>query len=164
MMIRMASRSDAPDMRSIYNHAIESRMSTCDLESRLTSDIEAWFNGRDMARPIYVYDVDGGCIGYLSVSDFWNNRPGYRVTADCGVYVDPHHQGEGIGSALLEHFLEQAPALGLESVVTSMFADNRASVRLFDKFGFTRVGLCQRVANLEGQWKDLVIVQRAVAS
>lgn len=161
--IRHATRNDAPRICEIYNFAVQSRESTCDLDSLETSDIEAWFDARDFStRPIYVAENGDKIAGYLSVSNFWNDRPGYRVTADCGVYLDPGFHGHGIGSALLQRFLDDAPGLGIETVVTSMFADNAASVALFGKFAFSRVGLCPNVANLEGVWKDLAIVQRQV--
>ena len=161
--IRHATRDDASRICEIYNFAIESRESTCDLEPLTTSTIETWFDGRDFStRPIYVAATDDKVAGYLSVSNFWNDRPGYRVTADCGVYLDPGFQGHGIGSALLRRFLHDAPTLGIHTIVTSMFADNAASVALFGKFDFDNVGLCRNVANLEGVWKDLAIVQRRV--
>jgi phosphinothricin acetyltransferase len=162
--IRFATLADARRIAEIYNHAIAARRSTCDLEKQPDAVIEAWFDGRDFGtRPIYVHVLDGVITGYLLVADFLNGRPGYRVTADCGLYLDPAFQGRGIGSALLAHFLEKAPTLGVATVTTSMFADNVASVRLFEKFGFVRVGLCRRVANLDGNWKDVAIVQRSVA-
>lgn len=161
--VRHATLADAPRMREIYNYAIESRASTCDLEPRDVHEIEGWFSGRDFrSRPIYVAVNDGTITGYLSVSNFWNDRPGYRVAADCGVYLDPAFQGRGIGSTLLRTFLDDAPRLGIRTVVTSMFADNAASVRLFAKFGFDRVGMCTGVADLEGDRKDLAIVQRRI--
>lgn len=161
--VRHATLADARRMCEIYNHAIKSRASTCDLEPRAVHEIESWFSGRDFeSRPIYVAVDDGTVAGYLSVSNFWNDRPGYRVTADCGVYLDPAFQRRGIGSMLLRTFLDDAPRLGIRTVVTSMFADNAASVELFAKFGFDRVGLCTGVADLEGVRKDLAIVQRRI--
>lgn len=161
--IRYACPGDAPRICEIYNQAIHSRMSTCDLEPLPVSDIDAWFDGRDFAtRPIYIAEIAGTIAGYLSVSNFWNDRPGYRVTADCGVYIDATLQGRGVGSALLQRFLDDAASLGIHTIVTSMFADNASSVALFEKFGFSRVGVCSNVANLEGAWKDLAIVERTV--
>ena len=66
-------------------------------------------------------------------------------------------------SGLVDVRTSSAPALGVQGITTSMFTDNEASVRLFASCGFERVGLCARVAYLDGVWKDLAIVQRAVA-
>ncbi|GAA3159897.1 MULTISPECIES: GNAT family N-acetyltransferase [Streptomyces] len=161
--VRHAVRADAPRLREIYNQAVAGRISTCDLEPLPLTAVEAWFDGRDVTtRPVYAAVADGTVAGYLSVSDFWNDRPGYRTTADCGLYVGAEHQGRGVGGRLLRHFLGHARELGIDTVVTSMFADNEASVRLFRKAGFTRVGLCPGVANLDGVRKDLALVQRTV--
>jgi phosphinothricin acetyltransferase len=161
--IRLATPADVRRIAEIYNQAVASRRSTCDLEKQADSVIESWFADRDFGtRPIYVHVLGGVITGYLLVADFWNGRPGYRVTADCGLYLDPAFHGQGIGSALMAHFLASAPSLGIANITTSMFADNVASVRLFEKFGFIRVGLCRRVANLDGNWKDVAIVQRSV--
>ena len=56
--------------------------------------------------------------------------------AETSVYVDPQHQGEGIGSLLMERLLQEAKAAGLSLLKARIFQNNLPSQKLQRKFGF----------------------------
>ena len=60
--------------------------------------------------------------------------------------------------ALLSQAVEQAPRLGLKTLLGFIFAHNDASLRRFEKFGFHRWGVLPRVAELDGVERDLIII------
>ena len=97
--------------------------------------------------------------GWLSFQSFYG-RPAYHATAELSVYIAPNWQRKGIGHALLSQAVEQAPRLGLKTLLGFIFAHNEASLRLFEKFGFYRWGLLPGVAELDGVERDLIIVGR----
>lgn len=162
---RDAIDSDLPRVVEIYNFAVATRKCSCDLEpttvearrpsfSAHTADHRPFWVAEDTGRP------DFGVAGYLGFFHFMNERPGYFITADIAIYLHPEYQGRGLGTYLVGKAMEQAPALGIETLTATIFASNEASIALFKKMGFAQWGFMPRVARLEGVEKDLVLVGR----
>jgi L-amino acid N-acyltransferase YncA/2-polyprenyl-3-methyl-5-hydroxy-6-metoxy-1,4-benzoquinol methylase len=77
-----------------------------------------------------------------------------------GVYVDAGRRGEGIGRLLLDTLIEQSEKAGIWTVQTGIFPENRASLALHHACGFRTVGTRERVGQLDGRWRDVVLVER----
>lgn len=71
-----------------------------------------------------VYESDGRVVGSISLI---GNEVG-------GIFVDPGHQGQGIGRALMGHAEGTRPFLEL-----TVFAANTAARRFYDRYGFEPV-------------------------
>ncbi len=71
-----------------------------------------------------------------------------------GLFVDPPHQGMGIGQALLDHLLERAEQRGISriGVAASLTAEG-----FYSRQGFTRIGLGRSLSNAE-----IVLMERIV--
>ncbi|KZO97328.1 acyl-CoA N-acyltransferase [Calocera viscosa TUFC12733] len=84
------------------------------------------------------------------------NYPG-RSSHCCngGFIVDPSHRGAGYGYILGMSYLQFAPRLGyLASVFNLVYANNTASLKIWDKLGFTRAGLIPRAGRLRKKGED----------
>src|SRR5690606_8706159 len=75
------------------------------------------------------------------------------------LYVREGLRGRGTGSALLTALLERARAQGIHVMVAGIDAENDGSVRLHERFGFTRVGVLPQVGTKFGRWLDLAFLQ-----
>ena len=82
---------------------------------------------------------------------------------EIGVYVAPAAHRRGIARRLVDHALQQAPALGIRTVLAFVFAHNAPSIALFERVGFASWGRLPRVAELDGVERDLAILGRRVA-
>jgi phosphinothricin acetyltransferase len=166
---RDAVRADLPRIVEIYNHAVATRESSCDLEPVTVASRERWFDTHTgTRRPIWVAEdrsaPEAGVIGYLGFHYFMNERPGYFITADLAVYLHPEWQGKRLGSFLLREAIREAPALGIETLAVTIFASNHASTRLFERHGFERWGFMPRVARLGEIERDLVMMGRRLTN
>lgn len=160
MKIRHAERKDLPSIVAIYNAAIPGRTATADTQPIPIESREAWFLEHVPDRhPLWVADTGEAVAAWLGLSSF-HGRPAYSATAEVSLYVQPEAQGHGLGSALLAHAIEQAPALGLSTLLAFIFAHNTASLVLFSRHGFARWGLLPGVAALDGTRRDLIILGR----
>ena len=90
----------------------------------------------------------------------WKQR-GFDV-AECLVYVDPVHHGQGIGAALLVELTKEAQGLGYRTIVASVARDNRAGLALFTRQGFEEVGTIRNAAHKFDRWMDITLVQKAL--
>lgn len=158
MTIRDATEADLPAIVEIYNAAIPDRMATADTAAVSVESRAGWFREHDpKRRPLWVAVENGVIVGWLSFQSFYG-RPAYHATAEVSVYVSPSKQRGGIGRLLLARAIEQAPRLGLKTLLGFIFGHNEPSLRLFEGFGFERWGILPRVAELDGVERDLIIV------
>ena len=161
IVLRDAIAADVGRILEITNDAIEHTTAIWSLAPTSLDERLAWFRARrQRGYPVLVAEGAGGqVLGYASYGEF-RPREGYRHTAEHSLYVDARVRGHGIGSALLGALLERAWAGGVHVLVAGIDGDNRGSIRLHERFGFTKAGhLCQ-VGRKFDRWLDLVFMQR----
>lgn len=159
---RNAVRGDLAQIVAIYNATIPSRRVTADTEPVTVESRVAWFEEHDaQSRPLWVVEDGGRIAGWMSFSSFYG-RPAYRRTAEISVYVGDEHQKRGLGAYFLRQAIENAPSIGVDTLLGFIFGHNEPSLRLFAKYGFVRWGELPRVAVLDGIERDLIIVGRRV--
>ena len=158
MLIRLATLADLPAIVQIYNAAIPGRQATADTEPVTVDSRLEWFKAHDpSSRPLWVLETTGELRGWLSLSSFYG-RPAYQATVEVSLYLAPGEQGKGIGRQLLQHALSAAPTLGITTLLAFIFGHNLASLKLFERHGFTPWGLLPRVAQLDQRECDLSIL------
>ena len=101
---------------------------------------------------------DGTVLGYATYGP-WRPHDGYRHTVEHSLYVREGLRGRGTGSTLLTALFERARAQGIHVMVAGIDADNEGSVRLHERFGFTRTGVLPQVGTKFGRWLDLAFLQ-----
>ena len=79
------------------------------------------------------------------------------------LYVDRGRRREGIGRELLEAVCKAAGGRHFHKLTAKVFAGNDPSLALFEACGFRRVGVHERHASLDGEWKDVVLLERSLA-
>ena len=162
-MIRTARRGDLPAIVAIYNEAVEDRFATADLEPATVRSREAWLDAHDPhSHPIYVGELDGAVVGWCSLTSYRGGRAAVRRTAEISYYVARAARRRGIGLALVEHAVREAPALGLHVLFAIILERNGASIRLMERCGFSRWGRLPDVAEIEGALVAHVYYGRAV--
>lgn len=118
-------------------------------------------NLRNRRLPHLVATRGGEVAGYAYVVPF-RKRPAYRYTVKHSIYIQHDHIGRGIGGHLMQALIDACAAAGFRQMIGYIDADNAASLRLHEKFGFARVGLLPGVAYRYGRWADTVMVQRSL--
>ena len=98
-------------------------------------------------------------MGWAALSPV-SKRTVYAGVAEVSVYVHGVYHGQGIGRALLEELIRQSEAAGFWTLQSSLFPENAASVGLHQKCGFRLVGFRQRIARLNGTWRDTFLFER----
>jgi len=155
--VRPARVGDAEAICAIYNEALAERSSTFETDPRSAMD----FLGRivDPRLPLLVGERGGTVVGWSGLAPY-SERACYAGIAECSVYVAPEARGCGVGSALTEALAEVAGSRGIHKMIGKLFTDNTASVRLVQRCGFSTVGLHRRHGQLDGVWRDVLMVER----
>lgn len=163
LTFRHATEQDLPTIVAIYNSVIPGRMVTADTEPVSVESRRAWYhNHNPQKRPLYIISDGDTVIGWVSLESFYG-RPAYNHTAEVSIYLDEAARGKGYGKEILKTIIDQAPALGVKSLLGYIFAHNEPSLKLFKSFGFEQWALFPNVAILDGVERSLIIVGKRVA-
>lgn len=79
------------------------------------------------------------------------------------VYVRPQFRGRGVGDALIKAALEEAARQGVEHVTLTVTATNPDAVRLYERNGFTVVGIMPASIRVDGTDYDELSMHRRVS-
>ncbi len=90
-------------------------------------------------------------------------RAVYAGVAEVSVYVAQSARGRGLGALLLRTLVGESEQNGIWTLQGSIFPENRASLELHRRAGFRVVGTRERIGNMEGKWRDTVLVERRSA-
>lgn len=78
-----------------------------------------------------------------------------------GVSVDRHWRGRGIGTRLLEHLIDWAPAHGITRIEIEAFANNPRAAALYERLGFEREGIRRGAVVVDGEYVDIICLGRS---
>jgi L-amino acid N-acyltransferase YncA len=156
MRVRAAAPADAAAICEIYNQGIDDRIATFETAPRTVTDVRTWFNS---SHPIVVVEDAGRVIAFASTSPY-RSRDCYRGVAEFSVYVARDARGHGAGAAAMRALIDAAREAGFWKLVSRVFVENAPSRRLCQVVGFREVGTYLRHAQLDGAWRDVVIVER----
>ena len=159
LTVRPARENDAEAIARIYNQGIEDRVATLETELRTPEERRRWMAARGPRHPVIVAEAAGTVVGWASLNQF-NPRPAYQHVADFSVYVDRDWRGKGVGRRLLEAVIELAREIGYHKMVLATFPTNEGGVRLYERLGFSRVGVYHEQGMLDGQWVDTLIMEK----
>lgn len=156
MRLRAAEIGDAPAVAAIYNEGIAGRDATFETRPRRPEELASRIAG---PLPAVVAELDAVLVGAAWLAPY-SEREAYVGVAECSVYVRREARSRGIGTALLEALAAAAAEAGLHKLLGKLFPTNEASVRLVARCGFREVGLHLRHGRLEGEWRDVLLVER----
>ena len=163
MTIRAATIDDLSSIVAIYNEAVEQRFATADLEPVTIQQRSAWFHEHDPGTsPIYIAEHEGTLAGWCSLSEYRPGRGALRRTAEISYYVSAAVRGRGVGTALVQHAIDQAPRLGKHVLFGILLEKNAASVGLLKKCGFELWGRLPDAALIDGELVSHVYYGRHV--
>ena len=148
---------DGEAVAEIYNEGIAGREATFETGLRSGSDVLRW----PSEGPVLVCEVDGLVRGWARLGRY-SPRPAYAGIGEAAVYVASSFRGRGLGRLLLDSLCEEAGRRGYWKLTGKLFASNEASVGLVRRCGFREVGTHLRHGRLDGEWRDVLVVERLV--
>jgi phosphinothricin acetyltransferase len=145
---------DWPAVRAIYEEGIATGLGTFETAA---PSWEQW----DAARLPHSRIVarEQGVIGWAALSPV-SQRSCYAGVAEVGVYVAASARGQGVGRALLEALIDSSESHGIWTLQGATIAENAASLALQSRCGFRVIGRRERIARLDGLWRDTVLAER----
>lgn len=154
--VDMMLPTDWEQVRTIYLQGIATGLATFEQSA---PDWPAWDATRLTAPRLVARKDDGSLAGWAALSPV-SSRCVYGGVAEVSVYVAESQRGRGVGLALLNALIEQSETAGLWTLQAGIFPENTASVALHHRCGFRTVGRREKLGQLDGQWRDVLLLER----
>lgn len=158
METRLATTADAEAIAEIYNQGIADRIATFETRPRTADEVCDWFT---TTHPIVVAVDDGRVIAFASTSSY-RPRDCYSGIAEFSVYVARDQRRRGAGRIAMQALLREAQRCGFWKLLSRIFVENTASRALMRDLGFREVGVYHKHGKLDGQWRDVVIMEYVI--
>ena len=155
MLVRPFHPDDYPAVAAVFAEGIATGRAT--FETTVPS-WEEW-DAAHFPEHRIVAELDGEVVGWIAVVPY-SRRAVYRGVGEESVYVAERARGRGVGRALLEAVIVSARAGGLWTLQAGIFPDNVASLELHRRLGFRDIGVRERIGELHGVWRDVVLLER----
>ncbi|HEX7003496.1 MAG TPA: GNAT family N-acetyltransferase [Trueperaceae bacterium] len=160
MAVRFAPMSPShwPRVSTIYAEGIATGQAT------FQTEIPSWeeWDASHLAACRLVLFEDDVTVGWAALSPV-SRRYVYRGVAEVSIYVAGNARGRGLGSQLLEALVRGSEEAGVWTLQAGIFPENTASLRLHRSCGFRVVGTRERLGELRGVWRDVLLLERRSA-
>jgi L-amino acid N-acyltransferase YncA len=154
--LRPARAADAAALARILGEGIDDRIATFETRAPTPAEVEALIAGGAL---VLVAERDGVVVGFAKVGPYSDPAPYYAGVGEATVYVAREARGAGAGRLLLEGLAREAQARGYWKLIGKIFDANLASLELVHACGWREVGVHRRHGRLDGEWKDVVVVE-----
>lgn len=154
--IRAAKTSDLSVVASIYNHFLG--IATMDMEKQHPDDYAGYIDANNKKEELWILEDNDQILAWGLIKKY-SNRYGYRFTCETSVYCHHEHCGRGFGSELKTHLINRCKDLGYKHLVAKIGSDNEVSIKYNLKMGYSIVGTQKRIGEINGEWKDVTIMQ-----
>lgn len=153
--IRLMTPDDWDFVRAIYQAGIDTGHATFQQSAPSWAD----WNESHLAHSRLVVDGEDGVVGWAALSPV-SSRCVYAGVAEVSVYVAADARGHGFGRALLDALVTASEEAGLWTLQAGIFPENRGSIVLHERCGFRVVGQRERLGEMNGAWRDVVLLER----
>jgi phosphinothricin acetyltransferase len=148
--IRDAKIKDIEYINTIHNQAIYEKFKVAYLEPWTKEETLEWFNEHNIKEyPIYVAEIDDIVTGYVYIDPYRPERVALKQTAEISYFIDKDYRRKGIGGKLIEYMESKCLELGIKTLFAIIIDNNEASIKLIEKYGYTKWGHLPKIAIID---------------
>jgi L-amino acid N-acyltransferase YncA len=156
LSIRPAERADAERLAEIFNQGVEDRVATFETRSADAGTAIRWIDGN-----LVLVAVRGDApVGWAKASPYADRHHYYDGVREATLYVERSTRRTGVGRRLLDALAGAAAEAGAHKLVGKIFTSNEASITMVGGLGWREVGVHERHGTLDGEWKDVLVVEK----
>jgi phosphinothricin acetyltransferase len=156
LSIRLAELDDSLRVAEIFNQGVEDRVATFETRPATPEDAMRWIES-DL---VVIAERDGALVGWAKASPYSDDHDYYDGVREATLYVERDARRTGVGRQLLAGLADAAAEAGAHKLVGKIFTSNEPSIAMVDRLGWREVGVHERHGRLDGEWKDVLVVEK----
>lgn len=153
--IRPFKSDDWSAVREIYEQGLLTRNATFETQS---PDYDSWIQ-KFHPHLFWVAINNSQVIGWAGLQPV-SVRKVYEGVVEVTIYIHNQWAGKGVGTSLIKHLIAESEKAGIWTLYASIFPENTASIRLHVSNGFREIGYREKIAQLDGKWRNTVLFER----
>lgn len=155
------TKENIPEALTIYNWYVLNSTVTLHLKSVSQSELKRMVSiGHDTYQS-YLILLDDEVCGFCYLSQF-RYKEAYDKSVEITIYLKQDCRGKGVGKTTLDYLENIAKEIGLENLVAVISEGNAASIALFEKQGYFKVGHLKNIGKKFGQSIDVLSFQKEI--
>lgn len=151
--------ADVAGLLPVYNHYVRTDTATFHTQEIDEATFRALLFPGYPRYDSWVLWSEGRRVGYVILARY-KPREAYDGSAEVTIYLDPSFPGKGAGSAALAFVEARARERQFHNLLAIICGENTASIKLFEKFGYTKCAHYHEVGKKFGRWLDVVSYER----
>jgi phosphinothricin acetyltransferase len=153
--IRKMTEQDWPAVRTIYEEGIATGNATFETEAPSGEDWDTTH-----LKECRLVAAEGERVtGWAALSRV-SGRCVYAGVAEVSIYIAAEERGRGIGKSLLQTLIPESEQSGIWTLQAGIFPENEASIALHRECGFRMIGRRERLGQMNGWWRDVLMFER----
>lgn len=155
LVVEAMRPGDWDEVRAIYEQGIRTGDATFETSPPSWDEWDA----THLAHCRLVARMDGRIVGWGALSPT-SDRCAYSGVAEASVYVAEDARGRGVGGRVLGALILDSEREDIWTLQAGVFPENEGSLALFQRRGFRIVGKRERLGELHGRWRDVLLLER----
>ena len=157
--IREMQPSDGEKVIEIFQEGIDGGNAT--FEQNVPT-WEAWDNKFFKICRFVLEDENENIVGWAALQPI-SNRDCFKGVAEVSIYLKNEFQGKGLGKMLLRKLILDSEENEFWTLQSGIFPENEASINVHLNLGFRKVGTRERIGQMNGVWRDVILLERRSA-
>ncbi len=144
-----------PEIAKIYEEGIATGIATFEIKAK---SWQMWDESHLPFGRLAIIENDK-ILAWAALSPV-SSRCVYAGVAEVSIYVALKARGKGMGYHLLEKLVEISEENKIWTLQSGIFIENIPSISLHKKCGFRIIGYKEKIGQLNGIWKDNLLLER----
>ena len=157
--IREMQPSDGEKVIEIFQEGIDGGNAT--FEQNVPT-WEAWDNKFFKICRFVLEDENENIVGWAALQPI-SNRDCFKGVAEVSIYLKNEFLGKGLGKMLLRKLILDSEEHEFWTLQSGIFPENEASINVHLNLGFRNVGTRERIGQMNGVWRDVILLERRSA-
>lgn len=154
--IRPMTIDDGKSVLDIFKQGIDFGLATFETE---VPTWDAWDREFYNFSRFVVKNTEGKIVGWAAIKPV-SKRECFAGVAEVSVYIHQDFQRLGLGKRLLQQLITDSEEHGIWLLQAGIFPQNEGSILLHQNAGFRKVGFREKMGKLNGNWEDVVLLER----
>lgn len=154
--IREMQPNDGEQVLLIFGEGIAGGNATFD---RDVPSWEAWDSKFLQCCRLVAEDANHSIAGWAAIQPV-SKRDCFTGVAEVSIYLSNRAHGQGLGTLMLRKLIEESEENGFWTLQAGIFPENKASIKIHEKLGFRIVGIREKFGQMNGNWRDVVLLER----